>query len=80
MSSTHISQDTVEQIKRMLRGRVLDLRVVVHEDHVVLLGTSTNYYGKQLAQHCVQKAFEISALVNEIEVQRTVPDWNSNAG
>jgi hypothetical protein len=78
MSSTHISQDTVEQIKRMLRGRVLDLRVVVHEDHVVLLGTSTNYYGKQLAQHCVQKAFEVSALVNEIEVQRTIPYVNSD--
>ena len=78
MSSIHISQEAVEQIKRTLRGRVLDLRVVVHEDHVVLLGTSTNYYGKQLAQHCVQKAFEISALVNEIEVQRVVPDLNSD--
>jgi hypothetical protein len=79
MSSIQISQESVEQIKRILRGRVMDLRVVVHEDHVVLLGTSTNYYGKQLAQHCVQKALEISALVNEIEVHRAVPNLNSDS-
>lgn len=73
MSSIHIREETLEQIKRMLRGRVADLRLMVHQDQVVLLGTAINYHGKQLAQHYVLKVLGVGSLVNEIEVRQTIP-------
>jgi len=69
MSSIHICEETVEQIKRMLRGRVMDLQIVVGEECVMLRGIAANYYGKQLAQHYVWKAFGVTSLVNQIEVR-----------
>jgi hypothetical protein len=59
----------VEQIKRMLRGRVVDLQIVVGEECVMLRGIAANYHGKQLAQHYVWKAFGVTGLVNQIEVR-----------
>jgi hypothetical protein len=73
MSNVSISEETVEQLKRMLRGRVTDLRIVMREDHLVLLGSATNYHGKQLAQHYVLKALGFTRLVNEIEVRQIAP-------
>jgi hypothetical protein len=71
MSSIHGCAEKMEQIKRMLRGRVADLRVVMQEGRIVLLGTSINYHGKQLAQHLVLNAFGKTNLINEIEVRRS---------
>ena len=79
MSSNLISEETVEQIKKMLRGRVEDLQVLVREQGVVIRGTATNFYGKQVAQHVVLKALTISNLVNEIEVRRVPSDLKSEA-
>jgi hypothetical protein len=69
MSGIQICEDQVEQMKKMLRGRVIDLRVILDDDRIVLLGTSTTYYGKQLAQHTALKSLGITNLVNEIEVR-----------
>jgi hypothetical protein len=73
MSSSHIPEEAVERVKAMLRGRVTDLRVVVRQDCVVLLGKAANYYSKQLAQHFILKAVGAAVLVNEIEVRRISP-------
>jgi hypothetical protein len=81
MSSLPIAEETVEQVQVLLRGRVRDLRVVLREDRVVLLGNAANYYAKQLAQHYVLKVLGAAVLVNEIEVRgvRPTPDTDNPA-
>ena len=71
--SVSIPDEAVEPVKALLHGRVIDLRVLVREDRVVLHGRATSYYAKQMAQHLVMKTLGIAALVNEIEVRRVPP-------
>ena len=72
MSRFDISQETVEQIRKRLWGRVADLQIVVGEECVMIRGVAANYHGKQLAQHYVWKALGITSLVNQIEVRSAV--------
>jgi hypothetical protein len=73
MTDTRIPEERVEQIKRLLHGRVRDLCVLLREGCVVLLGRAASYHVKQLAQHHVLKLLRVTALVNEIEVQYAHP-------
>jgi len=70
MTSSPIPEERVEEVRVRLGTRVRHLRVLVHEERVVLLGNASSYHAKQLAQHFVQKWFGVTVLVNEIEVQR----------
>jgi hypothetical protein len=49
---------------------VSDLRVVVHNDSVVLKGRCDSYYCKQLAQHVAMNLSRGERLVNGIEVMQ----------
>lgn len=57
-----------EDIQCRLIGRVLDLRLVVHDHGLVLRGHARTYYGKQLAQHAVMETTDLPIRANEIEV------------
>jgi hypothetical protein len=68
MSSSHIAEEKLDQIKKLLRGRVNELCLIAREGCLVLRGSASSYHGKQLAQHHVMALLEVSNLVNEIEV------------
>jgi hypothetical protein len=55
-------------VRNRLSGRVLDLRVLLQDDGVVLCGHTHTYYAKQLAQHAVMKATDRPIVANLIEV------------
>jgi len=55
-------------VHRRIGGRVLDLRLFVREDGLVLRGRSPSYHVKQLAQHALMHATERRLVANEIEV------------
>jgi osmotically-inducible protein OsmY len=73
MTSSRIPEERVEEVRVRLGGRVRNLRVLLREGQVVLLGNASSYHAKQLAQHFVQKSLGTTALVNEIEVQPVPP-------
>jgi hypothetical protein len=50
-------------------GRIRDLRVDVADREIVLSGTTSTYYNKQLATHAVLDRLEGLSLSNEIEVR-----------
>jgi len=52
-----------------LSGRVHDLRLLIHNEGVVLQGRARTYYAKQLAQHAVMEATPLPIRANDIEVQ-----------
>jgi hypothetical protein len=52
----------------MLRGRVTGLRIEVRGGGVVLRGTASSFYAKQLAQHAVMSGTDLPIVRNEIEV------------
>jgi hypothetical protein len=81
MTTSHIPEERVEEVRGRLRGRVRNLRVLLREGSVVLLGKASSYYAKQLAQHFVQKSLGVTPLVNEIEVQSpaSAPDAGNAA-
>jgi hypothetical protein len=56
------------RLQHRLRGRVWALRLVVHDDGLVLQGRVPTFYAKQLAQHAVMEATLVPILANEIEV------------
>jgi osmotically-inducible protein OsmY len=58
-------------IKRLLLGRAAlrRIRVVVHEQGLVLQGCAATYYAKQLAQHAAMEVTGLPLLANEIEVR-----------
>ena len=51
-----------------LGSRVRQLRVVCRSEGVVLQGSASTYYVKQLAQHLVMEIADLPILANEIEV------------
>jgi hypothetical protein len=54
--SSHIPEERVEEVKIRLGGRVRNLRVLLREECIVLLGRASNYHAKQLAQHWIQES------------------------
>jgi hypothetical protein len=71
-SATTTPADQLEaRIQRRLIGRVglRRLRVLVHEQGLVLQGCAPTYYAKQLAQHAAMEVSGLPILANEIEVQ-----------
>ena len=56
-------------VQSRLNGRIRDLRLLVRGHGLVLQGRASTYYAKQLAQHAVMDATELSILANEIEVR-----------
>jgi hypothetical protein len=56
-------------LRQQLRGKFRELRVVVCAEGVVLQGSATSYYSKQLAQHFAGKLFGLPILANEMEVR-----------
>jgi hypothetical protein len=72
MTGSHIPEEHVEEVRARLGSRVRNLRVLLREGCVVLLGRASSYHAKQLAQHWVQKTLGAILLVNEIEVQPVV--------
>ncbi len=61
--------DCLEQlIEGHLNGRVRDFRLLVLHDGLILLGRTSTYHSKQLAQHVTMKASKLPILANDIEV------------
>ncbi|HVX62381.1 MAG TPA: hypothetical protein VHC19_17315 [Pirellulales bacterium] len=56
-------------VKRRLDGRVRQLHLSLQDSGIILRGTSTSYYGKQLAQHAAMELTELPILANEIQVE-----------
>jgi hypothetical protein len=48
--------------------QVLDLKIVSHQDGLILQGRVSTYYGKQVAQHVAMEISGRSIVANEIEV------------
>jgi hypothetical protein len=57
------------QVQSRLSGQIRDLQLLFRDNGLVLRGRTRTYYAKQLAQHAVMQACELSLLANEIEVQ-----------
>jgi hypothetical protein len=60
-------------VQQQLIGRVYELRLVVHDNGLVLQGRTYSYYAKQLAQQAVMKAAALPLLANDIEVSLALP-------
>lgn len=57
------------QVARRTGGQVRDLRVIFHDDRVIMRGRSRTYHAKQIAQEAALDATGgWPVLVNEIEV------------
>lgn len=56
------------QVRRRLGNRVRDLRVVVHDEGIILEGRAPSYHAKQLAQHAAMESADLRILANNIEV------------
>lgn len=63
----------IARIERIVRcrtgGRIRDLRVEVQGEDVVLSGSASTYYAKQLATHAALDEINGGSLTNSIEVQ-----------
>jgi hypothetical protein len=55
-------------VQNRLSGQVRDLQLLFRDNGLVIRGRCRTYYAKQLAQHAVMQACELSLLANEIEV------------
>jgi len=64
----HLAIAIRQRIESRLGGRVRDLAIRVRGDTVVLDGTCTTYYTKQLAQHAALGVLENEQLENAITV------------
>jgi hypothetical protein len=58
----------VAHVESQLAGRVLDFRLLLRDNGLVLQGRACTYYAKQLAQEVVRKATELPLLANDIEI------------
>lgn len=70
----HSCADAVSRIESSVRtligGRIQGLEVYSESDRVVLTGSTSEYYHKQLATHAAQDASDGQVLANEIVVVR----------
>lgn len=57
-----------EQLESHLPGRIRQLKVRVAENSIVLTGSCSSYYTKQLAQHVAMEVLTCERLVNELAV------------
>jgi hypothetical protein len=55
-------------VKVQLSGRVRNLRLIIHDNGIILRGQAHTYYAKQLAQHVVMELSRRAVQANEIEV------------
>lgn len=60
--------DLEAHVQARVGGQLLDFRIVVHDDGLVLQGRARTYYAKQLAQHAVMEATGMPIRANEIVV------------
>jgi len=68
--SVGLAQEHLEVLMlRRLGNRVRDLRVVLQEGGLVLLGRAPTYHAKQLAQHAAMELCDMPILANDIEVR-----------
>jgi osmotically-inducible protein OsmY len=67
----------IEEVERALHQRLRSLarrlRVLCRDGRVVLQGTASTYYAKQLAQSVVLQVCTTTQVVNEIEVRFAAP-------
>jgi hypothetical protein len=74
LSSTIHSPETARDLEAALRarlhGRLRNLRVLIRSTGVVLQGTASSWYVKQLAQHELMTLSSLPIVANEIEVNR----------
>jgi hypothetical protein len=61
-------QQVEQRIRRDYSRRVLNFRIEVLDDGLVLEGRTKTYYGKQEVQHAVMEATELPILANNIVV------------
>jgi hypothetical protein len=57
-----------EILQRRLANQVQGFRLIAFNGGLVLLGQSSTYYAKQLAQHALMGATDLPIVSNEIEV------------
>ncbi len=55
-------------VRGRLIGRVIDLRLLLRDNGLVLQGSAHSYFAKQLAQHLVMEVTPTLLLANEIKV------------
>jgi osmotically-inducible protein OsmY len=67
------TEQATAALKQRLGRQVWDLRVLIHEGHVVLQGFAVTYYAKQLAQHAALEVIGLPIKTNEIEVRVVRP-------
>lgn len=64
-----LAQEHLEVLMlRRLGNRVRDLRVVLRDGGLILLGRAPTYHAKQLAQHAAMELSDKPILANDIEV------------
>jgi hypothetical protein len=68
MKSTGMPSEVVDKIKMHLGTRAKNLCLHQRENDLVLAGTVSSYYVKQLAQHLALKLLGSTPFVNEIRV------------
>ncbi len=61
-------QQIEESVLRELRGRLVNLRLLLRGDGIVLQGSVGSYHAKQLVLHAVMKATTLPIRGNEIAV------------
>lgn len=59
----------LKRIETRLPGRIRNLDVSVASDRVILSGSCSTFYTKQLAQHAAMGVLDYEQLVNNIEVR-----------
>jgi hypothetical protein len=60
--------DLQARVSSRLSGRVRHLRLLNQANGLIIMGQTTTYYAKQLAQHAVMESSALPILANEIEV------------
>jgi hypothetical protein len=75
MSDTDHSTDLEklqEQLRQHLGSRLRELRLTLHQGHLLVQGRAVSYYVKQLAQHLLRRSLATTPLINHIDVQPLV--------
>jgi hypothetical protein len=64
-----VLKDLEVRIQSMLGSRIRDFQIIAAVDGLILSGSSSSWYVKQLAQHAVMEALRIGIRSNQIVVQ-----------
>src|SRR5262249_13722945 len=65
---TKVLDELEGRVQDELIGRVRDFRLMMGEGGLVLVGRTSTYYAKQLAQEAVMRATNLPIVANEIDV------------